>query len=189
MSHGAPSFKRKAHPKRCCHLPLTLWLFSSSSIHSHPPSPDSVFSAADSSQIQLLFEEGYAEEMGSSLSTLLGDPPWVGPPLREMHLPLTSSRKQFLAIDDRGFTLLQLARWILRWFIRLNSMLCRWFFFSSRRKPLHIFDVWGVLTTLNSKSKWVWKPITGTSHFVSSSDDFRNRGIADRIMEVASKNT
>lgn len=28
-----------------------------------------------------------------------------------------------------GFTLLQLGRWILRWFIRLNSMLCCWFFF------------------------------------------------------------
>lgn len=109
------------HP--CCHLPLTLWLFSSSSIHSQPPSPDSVCSAADSSQIQLLFEEGCAEEMGSSLSTLLGAP-WVGPPLRGMHLPLTSSHKRFLAIDDQGFTLLRLSRWILRWVMHLNSMLC-----------------------------------------------------------------
>lgn len=59
---------RRSSSRRCCHLPLILWLFFSL-YHPLSPLPDSVSSSADSSKIQLLLRRVQQEKWGT-LSTL-----------------------------------------------------------------------------------------------------------------------
>lgn len=79
---------KKSSSKRCCHLPLTLWLFFSSS--SHFLHSLTVFPPHRFIQNSITLEEGSARKMGHSFNTLRAPSwPWG------MHLPLTFAHKQF----------------------------------------------------------------------------------------------
>lgn len=111
---SVPFFKEKLI-QRCCHLPLNLLIVF---FLKHPlsPRPDSVSSSADSSKIQLLSRRVQQEKWGT-LSTLSGEE------LALRNASPSHARTQTIsAIDGWDFTaLLQLARWILRWwFIRIS---------------------------------------------------------------------
>lgn len=79
---------KKSSSKRCCHLPLILWLFFPQASTFSPPWQCSLLSGFIRNSIT--FEEGSAREMGHSLNTLSARSwPWG------MHLPLSFAHKQF----------------------------------------------------------------------------------------------
>lgn len=71
------------------------------------------------------FQGGFSKRNGPLSQHSRG--PGVGP--EERISPSHIRTQAILAIVDWGFTSLQLARWILRWFIRFIYMLCHIFFF------------------------------------------------------------
>lgn len=92
---------QKSSSERCRHLPLILWLFSSSSNHSLP-SPTAFPSRRIHPKFNYFLEEGFGERKWAALSTLSGARSCAPRNASPTHI----RTQAILAVDNWGFTLL-----------------------------------------------------------------------------------
>lgn len=117
---------RRSSSRRCCHLPLILWLFFPSSLHFLPSL--TVFPPQRIHPKFNYFRGGFSKRNGALSQRSRG------PELAPRNASTSHTRTQTIsAIYDLGSSaLLQLARWLLRWwFIQISHfrslLLCHTF--------------------------------------------------------------